>query len=119
MLGPALELGGYLAFAVTVATGAASAPYILAFVCLAVVLGIALSISAVGLEEIAFRRYPRKRDLLHLFWLAVAENFGYRQLSTYWRIQGMVSKLRRITNWGEMERRGFTHGSAGTKGSAA
>ena len=72
--------------------------------------GIALSFAAVGLEELSFRRYPRLGDLARLLGVAVTENVGYRQLSTYWRIRGMVSKLRGAKAWGAMERKGFqTH----------
>ena len=64
--------------------------------------------AAIGLEELSFRRYPRFRDIVRLLGVAVIENVGYRQLSTYWRIRGMVSKLRGAHGWGAMERRGFT-----------
>ncbi len=107
MLGPVIEVLGYASFALTLASGRASMPYVLAFLSLAVVFGIALSIAAVGLEELSFRRYPRVRHLLTLFWLAVAENLGYRQINAFWRIRGVVSKLRGATGWGTMERKGF------------
>ena len=38
---------------------------------------------------------------------AIIENFGYRQLATFWRLRGIVSKLRNVRSWGEMERKGF------------
>lgn len=71
-----------------------------------------LSIAAVGLEELTFRRYPKFTDLLQLFGLAVIENFGYRQLTTYWRIRGFISALRGKTGWGQMERKGFAQKSS-------
>ncbi len=107
MLGPLIEAVGYLTFVAAILTGRASPAYILAFIALAAVLGTTLSVTAVGLEELTFKRYPRTKDLLHLFWLAIAENFGYRQLITFWRLRGMISKARGVTTWGEMERRGF------------
>jgi hypothetical protein len=107
MLGPLLEGFGYLAFFLTVGLGWASLPYVLAFLCLAVFLGTALSFSALALEELAFRRYPKTLDLLHLFGLGLLETVGYRQLNTYWRIRGFVSKFRGVTSWGAQERRGF------------
>jgi len=107
MLGPVIEALGYVAFAATVATGRGNLPYIVAFLMVAVVLGVALSVSAVALEELSFRRYPRARDLLHLFGLAVLENFGYRQLSSWWRLRGTISALRGVGGWGQMTRKGF------------
>jgi cellulose synthase/poly-beta-1,6-N-acetylglucosamine synthase-like glycosyltransferase len=111
MLGPIIEGLGYLAFVATLLSGRASFPYVMAFLAVAIVLGVALSISAVGLEELTFRRYNRTRDLVALFGLAVLENFGYRQLNTFWRIRGFISKIRGISTWGAMERKGFGDGN--------
>ncbi len=113
MIGPLIEAVGYVTFATAVLLGRASLPYMLAFVALASVLGVALSIAAVGLEELTFRRYPRMRDLVHLFALAVIENFGYRQVISFWRLRGIVSKARGVKTWGEMKRTGFRSAEEG------
>jgi cellulose synthase/poly-beta-1,6-N-acetylglucosamine synthase-like glycosyltransferase len=107
VFGPIIEGLGYLTFLAAVLLGRASMPYVVAFLAVAFALGLALSFAAIGLEELSFRRYPRFRDILRLLAVAVIENVGYRQLSTYWRIRGMVSKLRGTHSWGAMERRGF------------
>jgi cellulose synthase/poly-beta-1,6-N-acetylglucosamine synthase-like glycosyltransferase len=106
-LGPIVECLGYLAFVTTILMGKASSPYVLAFVGVSFFLGIALSIAALSLEEMTFERYPRARDLLQLFLLAALENLGYRQLNAVWRVRGFVSKLRGVSTWGTLERRGF------------
>jgi hypothetical protein len=72
------------------------------------VYGVLLSLGAVLLEEISFHRYPSPRDLWRLMIFAVLENFGYRQLSVWWRIKGMVDHLRGVKSWGAMQRVGFT-----------
>jgi hypothetical protein len=107
MFGPVIEFLGYGAFAYSLAMGWASAVYASAFICVAFFLGVALSVAAVGLEELTFRRYPGFGSLLRLFYLAVLENFGYRQLCTYWRFRGILAKLFRVKGWGRMERKGF------------
>lgn len=107
MLGPAIELPGYLAFLIALYLGTFSPIYLLAFFMVAFVFGMSLSIAAVGLEELTFRRYPRSSDLFRLFLLAIFENFGYRQLTIYWRMHGFISSLRKVKGWGEMERKGF------------
>ena len=93
--------------------GRASGPYVLAFLAVAFALGLSLSFAAVGLEELSFRRYPRKRDLLTLLFVAVAENIGYRQISIWWRLRGMISKFRGAKAWGAMERKGFAASDEG------
>jgi hypothetical protein len=49
--------------------------------------------------------YPRVKDLLKLFLVAVLENFGYRQLTLFWRIKGLIGWLRgKVPEWGDMKR---------------
>lgn len=107
-LGPIVEALGYLGFLTAIALGRASVEYVAAFLALAVVFGMALSVAAVALEELSFRRYPRKRDVLILLGLSLVDNLGYRQLSTWWRFRGLVSKLQGKGGWGAMERKGFS-----------
>ena len=107
MMGPVIELLGYVSFTVTILAGRAEWPFVFAFLAVAIILGGALSLSAVALEELSFRRYPRMKDLLQLFALALWENFGYRQLSAWWRLKGTISALRGVEGWGHMTRKGF------------
>ncbi|HNW91329.1 MAG TPA: glycosyltransferase [bacterium] len=107
MLGPVIEFLGYVVFAASVAGGIVTPHYALAFFMVAFVLGAVLSLAAVGLEELTLRRYQRLRDVVLLFALALVENFGYRQLINFWRLQGIVSALLRRKGWGRMTRRGF------------
>lgn len=94
MLGPLVELVGYLAFLFTLVVGWSNASYVIAFLMVAIVLGMVLSVAAVALEEITFRRYPRATDLAKLFGVAVIENLGYRQLVAFWRARGTLRFLR-------------------------
>jgi len=105
--GVGIEIAGYTAFILTVIMGLAAPIYVVGFFMAAFVFGMVLSIAAVGLEELGFRRYPRVSHLTRLFGLAAAENFGYRQLISFWRLHGMISALRGVRTWGEQERRGF------------
>ena len=107
LLGPVVEGLGYIALALAVAFGVLDWPLALLLFALAFVLGLAQSIAAVALEQIAFRRYTRLRDLWMLFLLSVVENLGYRQMTVFWRLRGLVSYFRKQTVWGEMTRTGF------------
>jgi len=107
MLGPVIELLGYMSFAITILAGRADWYFVGAFLAVAVVFGGVLSLSSVALEELSFRRYPRLSDLLQLFGLAALENLGYRQLNTWWRVKGTYSAIRGVQGWGKMTRKGF------------
>lgn len=105
--GPILEFMGYVLFILALATGSLSAPFAIAFFLVAFALGMALSLSAVALEELSFRRYESTTDLLQLLFLPLVETFGYRQLNAWWRIKGLWSYLQNNEEWGVMKRTGF------------
>lgn len=106
-LGPIIELLGYLAFSTGLLLGVLTLKFALLFLLVSVGLGIFLSIAALFMEELRFRRYSRWTDLGKLSVYAVLENFGYRQMNTVWRVMAIGSYLRKNTEWGEMERTGF------------
>jgi len=79
----------------------------LLFFIVSVIYGVMFSISAVILEEISFHRYPRTRDLIKLLILSIVENFGYRQITVWWRIKAFWDYARGVQSWGAMTRVGF------------
>jgi cellulose synthase/poly-beta-1,6-N-acetylglucosamine synthase-like glycosyltransferase len=119
MLGPFVEILGYVAVLLAFLLGLLNLDMFLLFVCMALLYGIFLSISAVLLEEISFRRYPRWLDLAKLIVFGIVENFGYRQLLALFKIKGFVDVLRRRRGWGDMERRGFGPRRVGRRPTAA
>ncbi|WP_316979185.1 glycosyltransferase family 2 protein [Shumkonia mesophila] len=110
VLGPPLEVLGYLLIPLLWGTGLLGVEYLLAFLALTFVFGVCVSVGALILEELQLHRYPRPRDLALLTLVAVAENFGYRQINNLWRIAGYWQFLRGAKGWGLMERRGFGKG---------
>lgn len=107
MFGPAIELLGYIGLVLALATGHAGIGLLSGFLAIAFLLGASLSFAAVALGELTFHRYARSSDILRLFLLGILDCFGYRQLSSWWRIRGLFSFLRGRKEWGAMERRGF------------
>jgi cellulose synthase/poly-beta-1,6-N-acetylglucosamine synthase-like glycosyltransferase len=112
MFGPAVETAGYVATGLGLALGLISKEVAILFFVVSVLFGIVLSTSAVLLEEFTQRRYPRILDVLRLFVVAILENLGFKQLMTYWRVQGLVDGLKGKTGWGKMERKGFGNAPA-------
>ena len=92
--------------------GALSTAFFVAFLFMAVLLGILLSVAALALEEFSFRRHPRGADVVRMMISAVLENLGYRQLVTVWRVMGLIDVLRGRRDWGTMQRRGLDRGAA-------
>jgi cellulose synthase/poly-beta-1,6-N-acetylglucosamine synthase-like glycosyltransferase len=105
LLGPLLEVAGYLFMGIGFALGMVAGGAFWTFMLLTIALGLMLSASALLLEEISFHIYKRPRELFILAVTAIIENFGYRQLVTLWRLQGLFQWLRRTRGrWGDMQR---------------
>jgi hypothetical protein len=111
MLSPLIELSGYLLLPVLWATGLLDLALAGTFFSLAIVYMILVSAVAVLLEDIAFRRYPSAHQLSRLLIGAILENFGFRQLTVWWRVQAFWEYLRGDLSWGAMERRGVGAGA--------
>jgi cellulose synthase/poly-beta-1,6-N-acetylglucosamine synthase-like glycosyltransferase len=107
-MAPIVEAAGVLFVVVGLLLGEVSALFAILFFSLACGLGILLSMLALMLEELSFRRYGRARDRALLVLWAVLENIGYRQLTVWWRLRGIASYLRGKKSWGKMTRKGFS-----------
>jgi cellulose synthase/poly-beta-1,6-N-acetylglucosamine synthase-like glycosyltransferase len=110
MLGPLIELSGYVIVPLCWLLGILDVRFMAVFLVLAVLYGILLSVGAVLLEDLAFRRYPRVRDLALLVLIGVLENLGYRQVTAWWRARAFWDYWRGDLGWGRMERRGIGRG---------
>ena len=107
MLAPVVEVAGYLITAVGFAFHLIDLSFALLFVLVAWGYGMLLSLWAVVLEEVSFRRYGRLGDLLRLLGYAVLEAFGYRQRTVWWRLKAFWWAFQGRRAWGEMTRKGF------------
>lgn len=107
MLAPVVELLGYIVTVLGLAFGMVNVSFALLFVLVAWGYGMLLSIWAVVLEEVSFRRYRRFRDLIRMLLFAALENFGYRQCTVWWRLKAFVNVWKGVHAWGDMTRKGF------------
>jgi cellulose synthase/poly-beta-1,6-N-acetylglucosamine synthase-like glycosyltransferase len=107
VLGPVVEILGYLLIPTLWAAGILSIDYLWALMAVTFGFGIAVSAGALALEEVELRRFPTARSLLILLGAAIIENFGYRQINNLWRLRGTWQFLRKSESWGVMTRKGF------------
>ncbi len=106
-LAPLVEVLGYVITVVGFALGIVNLQFALLFVLVAWGYGMLLSIWAVVLEEVSFRRYARVGDLARLLLFATLENLGYRQRTVWWRLKAFFTVWKQRQMWGEMTRKGF------------
>ena len=107
LLGPVIEGLGYIVVLAMLLLGTLNTDILVLFFIVSVVYGMMFSVGAVILEEISFHRYPRAMDLARLIGHAFIENFGYRQLTAFWRIKAIIDYARGAKHWGSMQRQGF------------
>ena len=106
-LAPLLEVAGFAILPVGWALGLLDRSSLLLFIGVALAYGLCLSLATLLLEELSFRRYTEPRDLLRLSGAAVLENFGLRQLHSWWRLVALLTWRGRTQSWGSAPRRGF------------
>ena len=108
MLSPVVELLGWILTVLVLVTGRVNDEFAILFLTVAIGYGILLSVWAVVLEELTFRRYRRGGDFARLLFYAVIENIGYRQVTVLFRLQAFWKWARGVESWGRMDRKGFT-----------
>ncbi|MDP9278214.1 MAG: glycosyltransferase [Gemmatimonadota bacterium] len=107
LLAPVVELAGLATLVLGLVFGIVDWSFAALFFLTAYGLGTALTAFTLIIEDLSFHRYDTFRDRAMLFWWALLENVGYRQMTVYWRLRGLWKFLRGRKDWGAMERKGF------------
>ncbi|MGH2918363.1 MAG: glycosyltransferase family 2 protein [Solirubrobacteraceae bacterium] len=110
LLGPVIEALALSILAIGLPLGLVGWEFALLLFLAAYGYGLVVSLAALLLEEFGARRNERLSDRLIMVLWVVVESFGYRQLTVFWRLRGLVSYLRGSQEWGSMTRSGFATG---------
>ena len=111
VVGPILELSGYVVTVVGLLLGFVAPAAFLLFLALAILYGLILTLGAAVLEDSTANRHPAWSHLRRILLYAVGESFGYRQLGHLWRTEGLWQLVRK-SEWGAMERKGLSRTDA-------
>jgi len=106
LVGPVVAVFGYVLLPIAALLGLISIDILIAFVIVAFLFGILLSVAALALEEFSFRRHARHGEAGRLLLYAMVDNLGYRQMTEAFQLRGLIDVVRRRTGWGEMKRLG-------------
>lgn len=107
LLAPVIEVVGVVGLVIGLSMRAINLPFALILFLAAYGYGLVLTSITLLLEEFIFHKYQRLRDRFLLLGWMLAESLGYRQLTVIFRLRGLIKYLRKRTDWGTMERRGF------------
>jgi cellulose synthase/poly-beta-1,6-N-acetylglucosamine synthase-like glycosyltransferase len=108
MLGPVVEILGYILIPAAYFLKMINVRFFFLFLTISIVYGIILSIGAILLEEYTFNKYKGLGDFIKLVFYGVLENFGYRQLTTLFRVFGIFGYGKYKSRWGKIKRRDFS-----------
>ncbi len=108
IIGPIVELLGLFLLPLFAVLGWLSIKFFLAYTALIFSFGLFISVMALLIEQDEIERFSKPRHLITLLLIAAIENFGYRQISSFWRMRGVFQHFRgKKATWGAMERVGF------------
>ena len=116
LLAPLIEAFGLLALPAALILHAVNWEFALLLFIVAYGYGLVLTLSSLMLEEVTESPYARFTDRLRLIPWAIAESFGYRQMTVVWRLRGLWKYLRKESSWGAMTRSGFATSDGAEEG---
>jgi cellulose synthase/poly-beta-1,6-N-acetylglucosamine synthase-like glycosyltransferase len=106
--GTVLEVVGYAVIVLSAVLGELNVQFFALFVLLAMAYGVALSVSALVMDDARSLHTQSVGDIAWLLLCTVIENFGYRQLLALWRFAAMIELMAgRRARWDPLERKGF------------
>ncbi|MEJ2193416.1 MAG: glycosyltransferase [Ignavibacteriaceae bacterium] len=111
VFGPFIEITGYVVFILSLLLEIVPLNFAIVFFAFAFLYGVVLSTLAVCLEELSFKKYSNPKHMIQLMIAALIENFGFRQLTAWWRFKGFVEYFVGKRGWGKMEKKGFSEKS--------
>jgi cellulose synthase/poly-beta-1,6-N-acetylglucosamine synthase-like glycosyltransferase len=106
MISPLIEFSGYIIVPLSYFLGMIDYDFFMLFLLLAVGYGIFLSTTGVFLEELTYRRYPKWSDLFIMLAYGALENFGYRQINSFWRFTAFFQFILGRGRWEYVRKRG-------------
>jgi len=106
MLGPMIEVQGIIMVVLAFLLGLLNIKIAMLLFIFTVMAGILISTASLVILEKDSSIF-NKRDVLTLFFYAIIENFGPRQLISLWRVGSFFSMMRKPVSWDKTERKGF------------
>lgn len=107
MIGPIIEVFGYISVLLAYLLGILNYNFAILFFIFSVLYGVLISIGSIILEENNFMKYNQISDYIKMIFYAIIENFGYRQLNSFWRVRSFIGYRRKENKWGEIVRQEF------------
>jgi hypothetical protein len=109
MMGPFIESMGYIALIIGLVFGLLNTPLVILLFVVTIGYGIIISLFSLWIAERKTIFYSYRETVLLIF-IAIIENFGYRQMISLHRTISTFSALKEQGSWGSQNRTGFKKG---------
>ena len=105
--GALIEVLGYFIIPFSLVMGELNIFFFVIYFLLATLLGIMLSIGSLILEQYTKKNAMTAKQYILISVYAILENFGYRQLITLFRVEGILKYRKLRQTWGKIKRKEF------------
>ena len=105
LFGAVVEALGYFIIPFSLLMGELNMFFFTIYFLLAVLLGVILSMGSLILEQYTRRSVMSAKQCLTLSLYAILENFGYRQMITIFRLEGILKYRKLRKTWGKIKRK--------------
>jgi cellulose synthase/poly-beta-1,6-N-acetylglucosamine synthase-like glycosyltransferase len=106
MMGPFIELQGYIMVIVLLFLGLLNWGIVLMLFIATILMGVFISIMSLIIAEKNLK-YLRYKELSILIFYAIIENFGPRQIMSLLRVFAYINVIKEPSQWNKFERKGF------------
>ena len=107
LISPVMEIIGYFLIILLILFGWIEAKYIIALLVL-FSFGVLITVMSLMIEQDEIEQFTNPMDIFKVLLTACVENFGYRQICSFWRMRGLFQHFGgKKATWGKMERVGF------------
>lgn len=108
MLGPVIEMIGYIMLLVAILLGILSKFFIFVFL-MAYSYGILFSLSAILFEVLSYKRISSIKEITKLVVYSFFEQIAYRQITVWWRFSSFFNFKKGSKQWGTIKRSSFNN----------
>lgn len=107
LFGALIETIGYFLIPFSLIMGELNMFFFVTYFLLAVMLGIILSEGSLVLEQYTHRAAMTAKQSISISIYAILENFGYRQMISLFRVEGILKYRKLRKTWGKIKRKEF------------
>lgn len=106
IIGPIFEIQGYMMIVLALILGLLNVQLMILLFIVTILMGVLISLSSILIAENE-TKYFNLKEMAILVLFSIMENFGPRQLISFWRTAAYIRLLKKPESWDKIERKGF------------